>query len=133
MCVRDSELISTPHDYYPANTVPLEWMRWFTPPLSPLIAFFLPFSLSGKRAYGLSAYLRFSINIWYLRVYLYTKVSPIVLSQEDSPERRISWGEPLLFAQISFIFRYFSAKNIFTFFLHLTGRNKQPNSVSHEF
>ena len=67
------------------------------------------------------------------RVYSYTKVSPIVLSQEDSPERRISWGEPLLFAQISFIFRYFSAKNIFTFFLHLTGRNKQPNSVSHEF
>ena len=67
------------------------------------------------------------------RVYSYTKVSPIILSQEDSPERRISWEEPLLPAQISIIFRYFSAKNIFTFFLHLTGRNKQPNSVSHEF
>ena len=48
----------------------------------------------------------FYLTKWVNRVYSYTKVSPIVLSHKDSPERRISWEEPLLLAQILIIFRF---------------------------
>ena len=48
-----------------------------------------------------------------VRVYSYTKLSPIVLSQENSQERWVSWAELLLLGQNLFIFRFSRAKNYF--------------------
>ena len=61
---------------------------------------------------------------WKSRVYSYTELSPIVLSIENSQESWVSWAELLLLGQNLFIFCFFRAVFIISFFFLMPERKK---------
>ena len=57
------------------------------------------------------------IPVRYTQVYLYTILSPIVMSPENNPETTILWTKPLPLGQISLRFDLHTPKTVPSFFL----------------